>query len=320
MRERNAQSSLKVTGWPGAEIEVPPVIAYDVVAIREPWIEYDFMGESYRDVTLPVDTYLREARDVDLGDIEALADFSARFGLLGWWPWPELPTRMSGPGSADVTWLNGVFKACREHRLQQWGEPDSTDEGHDPTEMFYGVVHVDEIRLYLSFVRDMVTLWRCVSGDLAIRDVAAEWANRVFPPPADANDAAMMLADMMNPALARESLRIDVVDPRDVGEVSVSRWGGPYPTTYRALCCQLRNDIAMNADYYVCANKTCGRLFSRFRPDDTATTTRLKAGSRYCSPWCSDAQKQREYRQRRSAGQRATGYKRRPPIKAEDAQ
>lgn len=316
MIESDVQSRLKVTGWPGAVIEVPPVLAYDVVEIKAPWIEYDFMGRSTREVALPVDAYLREACDVDFNDVDALADFGAQFGILGWlhpfegW-WPSIPRQATGSSrDGGVDWLNEILHACKEQRRQQWGEPD--DDGNT----FVGVVHVDEVRLHLSFVRDMVSLWRCVRGDIGLADVAADWTNRVYRAPESADDAAKLLADFINPALVSQTLRVEVVDSREVDQVPSGVWGRPQVNTYQALCSQLRNDIAMNSDYYICGSKSCGRLFSRQRRDDTETIAQNRAGSRYCSITCRDRQKQLEHRRRQSAGQRAAPYKRRPPIKA----
>lgn len=322
MIESDVQSRLKVTGWPGAVIEVPPVLAYDVVGIREPWIEYDLEGWSTRELTLPVDTYLREARDVDFADVDELADFGARFGILGWWPWPELPKAVVGRSGDGVPALSDLFKACREQRFQQWGEPVADDGAHDVPLGFYGTIHVDEVRLYLSHIRDIVSLWRCVRGEIGLADVAAEWKTRVWLPPAKLDLAAMMLADMINPALVTQSLRVEVVDSADLDILQPPgfRWGRPHANTYQALCSQLRNDIAMNSDYYICGSEVCGRLFSRQRRDDTETVAQHRAGSRYCSITCRDRQKQLEHRRRQSAGQRAAPYKRRPPIKANGVQ
>jgi hypothetical protein len=333
MIESDAQSRLKVTGWPGAAVEVPTVLAWDVVEVREVgrdwWIEYDFFGRSTRDVVLPVDTYLREALDVDFADVEALADFGAQFGILGWWHeeemwWPGLPRQARTPVNSpdtDMAWLNDLIQACKGQRLLPWADPSDVDyvdyvEADPRPNPFTGVIHADEVRLYLSFIHDMVSLWRCVRGGIGLAEVAAGWSNRVYAAPTEYDDVPVVLADFLNPALAAQSLRIEVVNPDDIGKTPSVEWGRPPLNTYQALCSQLRNDIAMNSEYYICANEPCRRLFSKYRPRDTETITRLKAGSRYCSPSCGEAQKAREFRQSRSAGRPTAPYKRRPPIKA----
>ena len=330
MTKGDAQSRLKVTGWPAGAVDVPTVPAWDVVEVREvgrdSWIEYDFMGWSEREVVLPVDTYLREALDVDFADAGALADFGAQFGILGWWHeeemwWPGLPrqarTPVNSPGP-DMAWLNDLMQACKGQRLLPWADPSDVDYVTvDPRpNPFTGVIHADEVRLYLSFIRDMVSLWRCVRGEIGLAELAAGWTNRIYASPTEYDAVAEVLADFLNPALAAQSLRIEVIDTNDTGKKPSVEWGLPILNSYQALCSQLRNDIAMNSEYYICANKPCRRLFSKYRPRDTETITRLKAGSRYCSPSCGEAQKAREFRQSRSAGRPTTPYKRRPPIKA----
>jgi predicted sulfurtransferase len=64
-------------------------------------------------------------------------------------------------------------------------------------------------------------------------------------------------------------------------------------TLYALCCCELFNHVVSGADFRVCANEACERLFVR---DDTAR----RRGVLYCSRNCARAQAQREFRRRKA--------------------
>lgn len=80
--------------------------------------------------------------------------------------------------------------------------------------------------------------------------------------------------------------------------------GEPYaeeapPTLLEVGALQIMNDLAREADFHVCANETCGRMFSGQLGGGEAFSRRT--GVRYCSVSCKNAQLQREHRRRAKA-------------------
>jgi hypothetical protein len=286
-------------------VPIPAVVVFEVVAIREPWIEIDFMGKSWTDTDLPAEVYLRHAHDVDLGSIEALADFVGRYGSPGWWPWRELPRSFSVDHTVGADRLKRVTDLAAEikQRRRSYRGDDALDiDLDDDTDLnVANEVHVEEVRLYLSLVRNLTLLWRWVKGDISADEVAGAWTKNLLVPPLERREtAAKVLVDFVNAALARQTVRLELVDPQDNGRKPHPRYGSPILTsTYEAMILQLNNHIAEGAKYLVCANETCERLFVRQDSDEAYLRKRL-SDVKYCTISCANAQKQREYRRRQA--------------------
>jgi hypothetical protein len=148
---------------------------------------------------------------------------------------------------------------------------------------------VAEFMLVVEAVRDAVTAWRVLQDD-------DQLAHEIFwhlprlrgvPPDELPEAAAEFLTVVLDTGLA-------AVRPR----VSLALNGNQEPplldlTLYALCCCELFNHVVSGADFRVCANEACERLFVR---DDTAK----RRGVLYCSRTCARAQAQREFRRRKA--------------------
>ena len=147
---------------------------------------------------------------------------------------------------------------------------------------------VAEFRLLVEVVRDTVTAWRLLQGDPRLGEpvwhlprlgrLSAETLPRA---------AAEFLAVVLETGLASVHPRVTV---------AANDGRAPEPpaldlTLYAICCCELFNHVASRADFRVCANESCGRLFVR----DSAARQR---GVVYCSRSCARAQAERELRGR----------------------
>jgi len=300
----NAQSHLEVTAWPPVVVPLPTVPVFEVLSVSDPWIEIDYAGESWTDTRLPAELYLREAHDVDMRDVSALADFVGRYGSPGWWPWRELPDSWSVSEQesdrarrARIKRFGDLAKTIRARRYSYFDSVDGLNIANE--------IHVDEVRMYLALVRNLTLLWRWMCDDIGERDVAQAWSDSfVFTPPTTREKAGENLVDFVNSALARQTVRLELLDPHECGRRPSEGYGAPLLiSTYEVMILQMYNHIVEQARYLVCANETCERLFVRQRSTDERTVSRPER-VRFCSSECRAAQKQREYRRRKSQRRR----------------
>jgi hypothetical protein len=146
-----------------------------------------------------------------------------------------------------------------------------------------------EFMLVVEAVRDAVTAWRVLQGDDESAGEIFWHLPRLRGVPAHElpEAAAEFLTVVLDTGLA-------AVRPR----VSLAVNGDREPplldlTLYALCCCELFNHVVSGADFRVCANEACERLFVR---DDTAK----RRGVLYCSRTCARAQAQREFRRRKA--------------------
>jgi hypothetical protein len=70
-----------------------------------------------------------------------------------------------------------------------------------------------------------------------------------------------------------------------------------------AMAFQVRQLVQERLPFRTCANERCGRRFVRHRGVAQAGQHRVEGGVKFCSPACTSAQVQREYRRRKAAEQ-----------------
>lgn len=151
-------------------------------------------------------------------------------------------------------------------------------------------LHLDEVRHPAALLRTLTAIYHLHHTghltDEGIRDW--EWDAEWVDPPVDAVAAHSFFTSEMNRLL-------NVVTPM-VGFGNNKQ--SPY-TLNDVLVIQLFNDIAEEVTYKTCASKTCRGLFVNQIDRKTKRYSRTN-GTRFCSPRCSRAQAQRDYRRRRN--------------------
>jgi hypothetical protein len=275
-------SQFSLTVWPGGIVEPggmwPP--HSDSQLLGGGWID---LRSGHEDlvhglVPAPEEMYLRLARDTDLSDPEALLDVVRKVGGF----------RSGGPQrefGSDEAYEHG-WRRSAVHRGLPYGDPPRP-----------GALHVGEVawRLrVLDVCGRVVVAYR--NGD----HVAPAWMEQMLPEPR--KELVKMSKPMreqrvwtdwlnfMNPALRRWHVR-PVISGLPFG--TLDEW---WPTILEVGALQIINDLVREADYHVCANETCGRLFARQVGDSEVFSRRT--GVRFCSPSCRNAQQQREHRRR----------------------
>jgi hypothetical protein len=303
-----------MTVWPGGVISVPLVTVHDEVSLEDEWVvarelafwEPGFPG--WRDVVLPREFYLRELEDVDIGDPHALLEFTRAYGLLPTGEWRDLPYLAHKVLAGDFAYPHldeeplptvPLAQAIRAEMERRWApmvfHPNELGQRN-----FF---HLDEIRMYIEAVRDMVQLWQVVRGDLEPGDVRiTSRANTLFRVIRGVDDAAQILGAYLNAGLSRFSVHVAYASEYGSAESAPC----PVARTYHACCLQLANHIAERAPYRRCP--ACGRLFVR-KVDDRYQKgqNRVYGGVIYCSSTCTNRAAKDAQRRRRSAGKGERG-------------
>jgi hypothetical protein len=268
---------LSVTTWPGFTVPVPDLPRYpeatlDGETIWLPDWDRKLHGEM---AAPPPELYLRQARQVDLLDPEALLDFVRTVGGV---PYVE----------EDEDLIEDKADRARfaYNRGRQYHEPQSV-AGH-------GVgVHLDEVAYRLRILdllgRHAVAyrngdylapVWKEAYSD-------PHWANRIKTD----EDAWEEFSYRANQALQIFHVRIQALR-KDGKEIA-----GYSATFLQAGVLQIVNDLADEVDYLTCPN--CGLIFARSVGGSSHYSRRT--GVTYCSPRCATAARVKAYRVRKRA-------------------
>jgi hypothetical protein len=278
---------------------------------------FPFMGGRSRSDyshSLPLELLPVLAR-VDLGSEESILAFAQSIGVLG--AWRDL-FRVMDLTSAQMGGPSGVGRRAPfdvEAYLERTGidiakliraRERHAGWGSDPNGEF-----VDEFRVGAGGLLGLLAIQRELEAkSFSARRLARSWP-RYCPwrTPEDKAWAWGDLIDLTNTALASASLSLAWV--RAGGIVAANQRGfrpgppvAPVVSTpeslYGACALELADHILAGYHYRICANETCGRLFSvqegRSRYGGHRTDN-LK----FHSPACKDAQAAREYRRRKAA-------------------
>ena len=174
----------------------------------------------------------------------------------------------------------------------QWGllsEPgqamlphvDRAREQRQPPDRFIPTVekvHIDEIAEMRRRIIDITKTWASYSGEAEVRG-------------ADVLD----LQRCLNDGLAVFQANVDFFAHQEDSPMPTPRT----PSAYQAACLQLFNHIAEGARLKRCENGPCGRLFYRQRSQSEHSQQRME--SKYCTPECGQAERQRRYRRNKTA-------------------
>jgi hypothetical protein len=128
-------------------------------------------------------------------------------------------------------------------------------------------------------------------------ELAAPWAKREWPMPANMCGLLDTIMDAVNSAAAVSSPRIEIVHPKL--EARGLAFGRPLPRVLTAMCLQLLAFVAKGLPARRCAKEACRKHFARQRGRSEYGQTR-KTGVIYCSASCARAQAPRKYRRRRT--------------------
>jgi hypothetical protein len=275
---------LRITTWPGDPIVVPPVDHPGHVDRDGEWLRFDYAIRSDHDWTreaklIPDELYLRQARELDLADLDMVSEFVGTFGRVAPFRFDEdLPHR-----DWHAWFLR--FSATRGRRYH----PDR-DRGASQAVS----CHVDEVVFRLTILRALT------DHAIAFREGNYEhetWASYLREPlqagAAGEHEAWSYFTEFANAALRRFHVRVTAeVGDRDF-DLGIAR-----PTVYEACVLQLVNDLASDdLTWRHCGH--CDRGF--YRQVGRSTVQSRTKGVMYCSPECARAASVKAYRARKRA-------------------
>lgn len=288
MKETTSLSnSFRITTWPGMRVPVPKVVVAPVtLEIGEILFFDDSAGRNSQQKELPDELYLRELWDLDLADSSEILDFSRQFGQLAVHGWAQLPIV---PNPSQLGFIippkkNRKQVSRRTSDLRDLLELRGTDS----------YLHVEEFKVLVMLLKDMSRVWDMTHGKTNFSQLEEAWESDWIEP-RNEKFAVFILCSYLNAGLKPFHVRLEIGQ----GEIDEEVYGQPKPSLFQALCLQLANHIAEEAEYRRCANETCGRLFVRQR--DRAEYGQFKSeGVIYCSKNCARAQAQRSLRRRQA--------------------
>jgi hypothetical protein len=258
--DENAQFRPTVRGAP---VTPPSVLRPKTVERDGAWLSFDPSRATLEEV--PLEVYLREFRDTDPSDLDALAELHA-LGIM-------TAVRLAEP-AADLDIPEVFWQDDMNATAEKYGLPRCIDivterrqrQAQDPRHYF--PVHAAEIAFRIDRVRECAThVQTLLEGE------------RIDP------EAWRRLRDITDPALRDFHPRIQLG-----GDVINT-------TLYGVAMLQMINDLAGGTPYLRCANETCGRPFLRQRGRSELGQHRV-SGVRYCDSYCARAQYQRDKRRR----------------------
>lgn len=230
----------------------------------------------------PHEVYLREAREVEIGDPESVLAFTREVGC------------MAHPSGRSLD-LPAPWRDDQAHVMltRHWATVGSgrLDLATRPSDMH---VHLAEVTFRLSLLRQMTD--HAIAHERSA-DVRRAWLDA----PTEA-DAWRLFVQCTSGALSRFHVRVWVPE---LDESADWDWGRGAPNLYELGTLQLVNDMAAGLALRVCANETCGRAFRR-QLGRAEYSQHRTTGVMYCSRECARAQAERERRRRiKKAGEKA---------------
>lgn len=323
--------------WPGVQVPLPAVSPMKVSLVDGCFLDFDPEDArcgGRRPRTVPDELYLRQARDLDLGDPEAIHAFASEFGPLGQPGWTELPLHAlrNTPLPVEIS----VIQQSVLDRFEDPGVraahtaatrnllPTERRRNADPTWTSRLFLHVNEVALHARVLRDATSLWAFLRNALTEDELTSGWQNPLIRPlPATVPDAdyraRYQLVTILNAGLRPFQVHIRTPATAEEAAAPSYLWLGGHGSgdygLYSVLCLQLANHIAEDAPLLRCSAEDCRRLFVRkLDPRYRKPGRRLRSprSAAYCSNTCEDRQTQRNYREGRRKREAATEGSERP--------
>lgn len=275
------RSELGITSWPAQPLPLPDVDLPALEVVNGANGVWFYLRPTARTVDLPADFYLREPREVDLGDLGAVAAFVGAWGRFS-----DAPTDRDLPFGVSGTWSGGVEQNARARGWlpPRWHLGDHRQAageklGLDPLQTVLRLINPAEVVVRLeklSAMADWVERWQ--RGG----DIDAPW------PPFGWEPGRVILRDYLNAALSAFQVRVEVMGEPDPAAQPA--------TAYSVAALQLWNDLH-EATWRSC--DMCERLFTRQRGRGRHYSH--TEGVRFCTRRCANLHTQRDYRRRQKA-------------------
>jgi hypothetical protein len=294
--------------WPDVELPTPRVSYWRYELIAGGWLVPQ-LG-TLKLAPPPAELHLREMREVDAGDPEALRQLCEEVGEVVDYgtPWSGVVGRRKLP---EVAMAHAIAQA--DNIGDQLGLPEA-DWDSRPAE----AVHAREVGLRVASVRLLVEHTRLyLAGDrvapvwqrVGAFDEDPFWTKHDEQlasalgerPLADESPEVVgwaRFAGYLNDGLEEFSPRLlafNIESEPDFGDVV---------TAYGAACALIFNDLRDGNPYRVCADETCGRLFRRQLGRSKGVNKPRSSGVEFCT-WAHARNQSR--RERRRAERAAAG-------------
>lgn len=287
----------RITAWPGLVPPPPCFRAGDYRLVSDVLTPGDELVHIRDWATTPSgEIYLRLVA-VDLDDAEEILRFVNEFSILGLYD--TFHSWRSFAMSPEVE--RGIRASRRRARAILIPGFDYSD--HET---------LDEFRIGATLLRDGLTAWKFLRGEVAAEDV--RWESLYFEKRGEVDPYVLVhaqdyLAMFFDIGLIPFHPTVYIAHDASVGSfderVSIQH-GSVHSMPSRGMplfptcCLELYNHIVQQAKFLTCANETCGRLFVRQSGRAKYGQHRM-AGVMYCSAQCAKAQAQRMYRRRKRA-------------------
>lgn len=283
-----------VTAWPNGPIQIPELVCPTPPPRRyrahKGYLLSRRHDDDFQSRALPDELYLREMRQLDLSDDDALADFATKFGLVAVCVRDgeriPLGTALLGRNDTGIKLRSGALRI--ERGILPAKAPSISGWTTE--------CPASDMRLAIRWLRVLTDIavahWHTPAFEESPHEaVAKDWPFDFVDAPATDLASLQLLVAGVN-AAARDASPVLMVDA-DGGLTGADVAVGDIPV-YTALAMQLWNHVAEGAAFRTC--ELCEGLFVRQRASKQKQQHRVRGELAYCSVKCSNLAKVRRHR------------------------